>query len=199
MIGNNNYQKYQRSQNRNLSAGYTIIELVVAIGIFSTVVLGATSIFQLVVAGQSYAIASFNTQETMRYDFEIMAKELRTAKVDEGGTCKTFCGVSSANRIYYSNTDDNASFLCFKNEKDQCVRYYLIDNRLMINRQGSAYPITPDEIRISALSFKIQEKNMSNTPIQPKVTMKLVVENIGKNLNKQTMVLQQSISSRNYE
>ena len=52
--------------------GFSLIELIVAMGMFGVVMLMATGIFNSVINGQRRAIASQNTQESMRYVFEVI-------------------------------------------------------------------------------------------------------------------------------
>ena len=59
--------------------GVTLIELIVAVALFSVTILSAMQIFQMVVEGQRSAIAAQSVQESMRYAFEIMSKEIRMA------------------------------------------------------------------------------------------------------------------------
>ncbi|MCG2695682.1 prepilin-type N-terminal cleavage/methylation domain-containing protein, partial [Candidatus Parcubacteria bacterium] len=63
------------------NAGVTLLELTVAVAIFSFAVLSATQIFKMVLEGQRSAIAAQSTQESMRYALEVMSKEIRMAKV----------------------------------------------------------------------------------------------------------------------
>jgi prepilin-type N-terminal cleavage/methylation domain-containing protein len=174
-------------------SGLTLMEMIVSLAIFSVVTVSAMGIFQSVVSGQSYAIASLNTQETLRYDFEMMSKELRTVK-KTAASCDSICtSLATVNPVYYTNATSDV--LCFTNEKNNCVKYYLDGGRLKINRFSVGdYPVTPNEVVASELMFKV---NISS--LQPRVTMKLKVEAIGKEIDKQALILQQTISVRIYD
>ena len=165
--------------------GVTLLELIVAVAIFSVVVLSAMEIFQMVIEGQRSAIAAQNIQESMRYVFEVISKEMRMAQKSGAGVC------ISANKVF--ETDLNNNELRFINEKDVCVRYYLENNRLKIDRGSDSDFITPDEIKISDIYFKVVDY------AQSRVNIMMDIEAVGKAMHKQPIKMQTTISSRYYE
>lgn len=172
--------------------GFTLMEMIVAVAIFSTVTLAATSIFQYIVEGQRSAIASQNIQEATRYSFEAIGKEVRMAILDEVGTCH----VDSSPHIYSVKNITNDE-LYFMNQYEECVAYYLEDGRLKIER-GDALAdafITPDDIAVSDLKFAIED---DFTATQPRVTIKMKIKSLGKDMHEQDMYMQTTISSRYY-
>src|SRR3989339_604522 len=66
--------------------GFTLMELIVSMAIFSASILMATGVFKSAIEGQRSAIAAQNTQESMRYAFEVMSKEIRGAIGTDGGS-----------------------------------------------------------------------------------------------------------------
>ncbi|MCK4553738.1 prepilin-type N-terminal cleavage/methylation domain-containing protein [Candidatus Parcubacteria bacterium] len=181
------------------NAGVTLLEMMVAVAIFSVVMLSATKIFQIVIESQRSAIAAQNLQESMRYAFEVMAKEIRMAqKITSGSDCTGLYNIPSSNIIYYLPSSQE---LRFKNIYNECVKYYLNGTRLKIGRNpdvGSAVEgyITPDEIEVSNLEFIVID-DVGNE--QSMVTIKMDIEAVGSQLHKQTMKIQTTISSRYYE
>jgi prepilin-type N-terminal cleavage/methylation domain-containing protein len=172
--------------------GITLLELIVAVGIFSVVILAATGIFQAAMEGQRSAIAAQNLQESMRYAFEVMSKEIRMAQKSTGGDCG---GGFGSGKIYKTKSGNDE--LNFKNYNGECVKYRLNGDRLEIERNSIAGFITPDEIKVSNLKFSI----VDNIPAeQSKVTMKMDIETAGgKDMHKQRMTIQTSVSARYYE
>jgi len=171
--------------------GTTLLEMVVALALFSTAMLSATEIFLLVIEGQRNAIAAQNLQENMRYSFETMAKELRMAHKDQGGDCN----MVNDERIYEADVTNKE--LYFKNYHDQCVRYYIDNDRLKIDRDLDVAYITPDEIKVSNLKFDVVDDIQNK---QSRVTMKMDIENLGgKALYRKNMKIQTTLSSRYYE
>jgi len=176
---------------RQNNLGVTLLEMLVAVALFSVTILSATQIFKMVIEGQRNAIAAQNVQESMRYAFETMAKEIRMAQKDDG-SC------AAAGHVYSTNVDN--SELYFINYHGDCVAYYLEYDgdipRLKVDRGLASAFVTPDEIKVSNLEF-IVDDNVS--AIQSIVTIKMDIEAVGKEMHKQTMKIQTTISSRYYE
>ena len=173
-------------------SGVTLLEMMVAVAIFTVVMLSATKIFQMVIESQRSAIAAQNLQESMRYAFEVMAKEIRMAQKDVGGAGQ--CPNVGNGKIYDTNSDKDE--LNFKNFNDDCVKYYLDNNRLKINRDTDSGYITSDEIEVSNLEFIVID---DVDTVQSMVTIKMDIEAVGSGLHKQAMKMQTTISSRYYE
>jgi len=190
---------------RNNQKGVTLLELMVATAIFVAVILLATNIYKDVMEGQRSAISSQDVQESMRYAFEVMSKEIRHAKGSEANPC-----VNGAPSDYFTFNTNEVGFdfgteLYFQNSSSTCVKYYLSpQGRLMIGR-GTPYvdmPVSPDEIAVTNLKFYIRDYNDSLQPgekFQPSVTMRLTAEMAGSQAKyKQTMDIQTTVSSRSY-
>ena len=173
--------------------GVSLIELMVALAIFSVLILLATQIFKMVVDGQRSAIAAQNVQENMRYALEKMGKEIRMAQVSN-----TDCLGAATNKIF--NTANSDSQLYFKNKDGQCLTYYLENNRLKIAVGAGANFITPAKIAVSSLKFYLVDDLIGATHnVQPYVTMVMNVKATGPALHEQKMKIQMTASSRYYE
>lgn len=170
--------------------GTTIFELVVSIAIFSVLIITITSIYQLVYQSQRNAVDARNTQESMRYVMEVFSKELRSAKRDGDAITSGICANVIDGQIYHTTGDS----LYFRNYKDQCVRYYLSGDSLMVDRGSVTASATPNEIRVSRLQFDVQ-----NAAEQARVTIEADVEALNRTNNKQQLKIQTTISSRYYD
>jgi len=173
------------------NSGATLVEIIVAVAIFSIVVLSATQIFKMVVEGQRNAIAAQSTPESMRYALEVMSKEIRMAQKAAPSECG---GLS--NKVFKVVGDK----LYLKNIHNQCVEYSLENDingisRLKIDRDGISAYISPDEIKVSDLEFQVVE----SAGEQSSVVMKMTVRARGNDLHKSEMKIQTAISSRYYE
>ncbi len=173
-------------------SGVTLLEMMVAVTIFTVVMLSATKIFQMVIESQRSAIAAQNLQESMRYAFEVMAKEIRMAQKDVGEPDQ--CPNVGNGKVYKTNPAKNQ--LNFRNFNEECVKYYLDSDRLKINRDSDSGYITPDEIKVSNLQFEVID-DVGNE--QSMVTVKMDIEATGKEMHKQIMKIQTTISLRYYE
>ncbi|MFH1427061.1 MAG: prepilin-type N-terminal cleavage/methylation domain-containing protein [Patescibacteria group bacterium] len=173
--------------------GVTLIELLVAVTLFAIIVLSATQIFNMVVEGQRSAIASQNIQESMRYAFEMMSKEIRMAQKDGVGVYDT-CSLVGEDKVYDTNLARTE--LYFKNYHDECVIYYINSGGLMVQRNSEIASTTPQALSVSNLKFYIIDDISSE---QSQLTLKMDIEATGKELHKQTMKMQTTVSSRYYE
>jgi len=181
-------------------SGTSLIEIMFAVSIF-VILIGLTlSIFKSTVESQKSAIAAQNTQESMRFLFEIMSKEIRSAKIMDSG-CDGFFTILSDKKIYYIN----GGVLYFKNKDDECVAYYVDANDdFAIERDNGvgALPVTPNDIKVTDLDFFVADNDIGVLPdakIQPRVTIKIEVEANSSGAHKQHMIMQTTVSSRRYE
>lgn len=70
-----------RERKKGGEGGYSLIELLVAIGLFSVVISVMTSMFMLSLRGQKKAFAVQDVADNTRYAMEIMSKEIRMGSV----------------------------------------------------------------------------------------------------------------------
>jgi prepilin-type N-terminal cleavage/methylation domain-containing protein len=172
------------------SRGVTLLELMVSITLFSITILMATQIFKSVIDGQRTAIASQEMQESVRYAFERMGKEIRTAVKDSSGACNAAPG-----KIY--RADAGGEGITFLNYKNKCIHYYVIGQRLAIQRNAEPVQyITPNNLLITKPRFVVTD-NSDTT--QAKVLMRFQMEILVKNRGKQKLNVETVISSRFYE
>ena len=195
--------KYERKKNK---LGFSLLEIIVAVGIFGVIIILATGVFQRVIESQRSAIAAQNTQESVRFALEVMSKEMRSAKKRTADNDCDKYELSGNYKVY--NTDGVGLF--FRNKYDYCV-YYFIENdtnnipRLKIIRENGSDDywgyITPDEVIISNLKFLIDDDAFDAFhATQPKVTIRMDVEAIDQdNRYKQPFKIQTTVSARFYE
>jgi len=178
--------------------GVSLLELVVAITIFSFLILSSTQIFKMVVEGQRNAVSAQNVQENIRYAMEKISKEIRMAQISD-----TACEPTAVYKVF--NTTSSDSILHFKNQDGQCLTYYLEDNRLKVTvADGLAVLadgfITPAKIEVSNLKFFVADDLIGAFhSLQPYVTMSLDIKAAGPALQQQSMKMQTTVSSRYYE
>lgn len=200
---------YEVRKIKKNNKGFTLLEMIVAMFLFTLIMLAATQIFQLVIEGQRNALASQDIQESMRYALEVMSKEIRMAKRSDGD-CPANPPPLAVNRIFNFNTSDNEKILYFKNKDDECVSYYLGFcnpsspdlNGLRIRRGAlvNAACLTPSNIKVNSLKFTVIDNPIAG-PLnsQPRVTISMDLEVMGKAMHKQNIKIQTTISSRYYE
>ena len=152
-------------------SGLTLIELLVAIGIFGMVVTMAVGIFVIAITSQRRVIALRNVEDNVRFALELMAREMRTGVNFSGGGN----GVS------------------FTNANMQSVVYRLSGGVIekSINGGLSFFVVTGSEVTINYLNFYLSGQTPGDG-LQPRVTVTMSassqVGNQTINLKIQTMV-----------
>ena len=178
--------------------GFTLIEAMVSVAIFAILMTSAIDIFLSIIKSQRNTLSSKNAQEAVNYALEIMSKELRMAKVDDG-----YCGAPQEVYAIFNENGQPATpsgpTIKFRNYEGECVVYRLDNSagRLVIIRNGRQAYMTPADITISDLSFYLQHHDI--TIGQPQVTVRFIVSYFNTEAGQQTMQVQTSISSRSYE
>ncbi len=169
--------------------GVTLLELLVSVGIFSVILLTTTQIFQMVISSQRLSVASQDMQESIRYTFEKMSKEIRMAGRDESLSC------ASAGKIYKVSSDESEIF--FVNYHGECVRYFLSGGRLSRQENsGEAQYMTPASLNISSLKFRVTGDDSEEQALVS-VSFEMVSDAPGVQMS--PMLVETSISSRFYE
>src|SRR3990167_5031771 len=195
--------------------GVSLLELLVAVTLFSVVIISSTQIFKMVVDGQRNAIGAQNVQENIRYAMERMSKEIRMAQIAYRGTqpadrdCKQlFTSPDTATNKVYNLKSANAvdDTLYFKNKDNVCVAYFLENNRLKVKIIKAAGGILiedfimPSNTITSNLKFYVADNLIgAYHSVQPYVTMTMDVKAVGLAMHEQKMKIQFTVSSRYYE
>lgn len=171
--------------------GVTLLELMVSVALFSMTIVMASTVFQSVIKSQREAIVSQEMQENMRYTFEKLGKEIRTAKKDVAASC------IPAGHIYWTD----GVKLMFLNYHNRCVCYYLNAGRFYVSDKNceaspNTLPLTPTKVTISNLAFQVTD---SSPTVQALLTMKMHINVFVKGTIDENIDMQTSLSSRHYE
>lgn len=176
--------------------GMTLLEMIVAIAIFVVVAMMSSEIFVSIIKGQRNSIAQQNTQENMRYVFEVLSKEIRQAQRSNNE-----CLISGTKRVF--NVTAGNTVLYFKNRDGECVSYALVDGVLVVRRGTRVAPTTPSFLEISGLSFEVVDNDISfvaDSPrVQPRVTLKMKAKMKNVAMSAIEVYMETTISSRYYE
>jgi prepilin-type N-terminal cleavage/methylation domain-containing protein len=205
MIGDKIMKKIIKKEN-----GFSLIELLVSVAIFSVLIVIIMSIFQSSIKAQHNATAAQNVQESMRFALELMSKEIRSAKqvydkntlTDDCIGSESYDGYAIGKKVYNVYDGSGASegrVFYFKNKNNECVYYFVRADRLYINRGGTELPISPDELKVYNFDVSIIDDEINQFHgIQPRMTMTMTIE-MNDPTDKNKMILQTTISSRYYE
>ena len=162
-------------------AGVTLIELTIAISIFSVVMMIALNSFLNVLKFNREAVQKQSIQDHTEFLFNLMSREIRTGRINYGSysgnnSCDSYFGVISkvpANAIYWVSTDNKE--LHFQNYEGLCVKYFLATDanhvrRLTIARHNPQDTmvwdfapsetredwVLPGDIEVSDIYFQVQ-------------------------------------------
>ena len=152
-------------------AGLTLIEVIVAIGIFGLVVSMAFGIFVLAIVSQRRIIALRNVEDNIRFTIESMAREVRTGKNFSGGV----------------------GSLSFTNAKSEAVIYRLNGGIVEKSSDGgtSYLAVTGSEANVNYLDFYLLGQAPGDD-LQPRITITMgatsQIGNQSANLKVQTTI-----------
>lgn len=194
-------------KKNNSQRGISLLELIVAIGIFSIVVLLANGIYINIISSQRQSISAQTTQEALRFAFEMISKEIRSAQgAFDGSECGSTSPTPGYYKVFNNSTNDledgDTIKLYFKNKNNECMLYERVVDangygKLKISRGIEAGFITPDELDIKDLRFIIRDQRSGVVgTVQPSVTIMMEAEMI--NGPKQNIRMQTTITSREY-
>jgi len=176
------------------SKGYTLIEVLVAILIFSLISGASFGIFALAMRIQKYSLASQQLLDQTSYAMEYMSRFLRMAKKDTSGTCIT------ANKNYKITRGEKG--IKFVNYKGECLEFFWedTDNQLRIKSPTIGnIPLTSDDFEVTSL--KLALSGAEQPPInylQPKVTIFLEIKGKGTGYQPEIKI-QTTVSQRDLD
>lgn len=159
-------------------SGFTLIELVVAVGIFGLIISMVFGVFVFAAASQRRIIALRNVEDNLRFAVESMAKEMRTGQ----------------------NFSAVAGSISFTNAKRQAVIYRLNNGIIEKSSDGgvSYAAVTGSETVINYLNFYLMGQAAGDGS-QPRITITAgaasQVGNQSANLKIQTTISERFLQS----
>ncbi|MDP3800011.1 MAG: prepilin-type N-terminal cleavage/methylation domain-containing protein [bacterium] len=180
MIGNNNKNFQFPIFNFQKSKGFTLIELIVAMAVFSTVVTIVSSIFVSTMGSQRKNVNQQEVLENARYVLEIMARSIRQSTVQ--------------------TTDGTSSVLAINHPVKGLITYQLDSDQIKESTGvNPALALSSSEVIIDKLSFIVQGNSLSDNA-QPRVVIVVSLRNteVGANIAS-SINLQTTVTPRNLQ
>lgn len=171
-----------------MKKGFTLIEILAAVAIFSIFAAISTGFFVLSLKTQRKILALREIIDSSSYALEYMGRFLRMAKKDDLGGVDCLAG----EKVNYE-TNLSGQEIKFRNYKDECQRFYLENNQIKEERGESVFPITPADLEVTSLTFKISGEQQQDN-LQPKVTIRFEIQKKGQPATK--MLIQTTVSQR---
>tara|TARA_Y100000310_G_scaffold85265_2_gene82125 strand:+ start:13677 stop:14222 length:546 start_codon:yes stop_codon:yes gene_type:complete len=180
-----------------MKKGFTLIELMVSVAVFSLALTAALGIFVSSLKVQRYALSSQQISSQSSYIMEYMSRAARMAKKDVDATCIT----GEPIKLNYKKTHDGQG-IKFLNYQGQCQEFFLEGDRLKENKNGVENYLTGSNIEV--LRFKVGPDGSwdQEDDEQPRVVLFLEIQGKGQgsgqrpNLKLQTAVSQRNIDIR---
>lgn len=188
-----------------MKRGFTLIEMLVVLAIFSVATVVIVDIFMMASRAQRRTLTIQKIQSNVRFSVEAMARETRMDMIDYdyyGGTV-----ISPTTILALRDQDDNQ--IIFRKSSEDCPLG--TDQCLVVSIDGGTNwaSITSKGVRVISLDFYITpavdpfklntENGTYDSDDQPRVTIILSAEGVGVRPEEQTTVnLQTTVSNRIY-
>ena len=176
--------------------GFTLLEMIVAIGIFSIVILISLSTLLVVTSAQKRAVAIQNAQDNLRFALEAISKETRTGNFFHCGFSATDISLTPQDCL-----TGGVSFT-FLNADGETVTYRLNGTQLEKSSNGGAsfQVMTASAVKIERLTFVVRGSAAGDNK-QPQVlvilegSVTLAKGGTAARLNLQTTISQRKLDS----
>ena len=143
----------------NRSRGYTLVELIVAIGLFALIMLLASGAYLMMIALTRQAQGVATGLDNLSFALETMTRSIRT------GTAYS-CGAS----LGAGDCSGGGNSFTFKNKDNATITYSLSSPSIVQTTSGIARTLTDPSVSISALTFYVTGTASSDSQ-QPRVMM----------------------------
>lgn len=181
---NNQFTSIPHHLPKESGGGITLIEILVAVAIFASVVTTASAIFVSALRAQRQSLAYQQLLDQTSYLMEYMSRAIRMAKKDMDGSC-------IAAKLNYAFVDQ---CLKFKNYQGECQQFCLDGLRLKEIKAGVQSYLTSPDLRVNSFSVTLIGQTQDDN-LQPLVSIFLDIG--GKEQSK--IRIQTSISQRDLD
>lgn len=165
---------------RTLKQGFTLVEMLVAIAIFATIMTLAASVFIRALTLQRYAFNLQTAQENANFELEFMAKEIRTSTV-----------ASLPNSACLVATDPTLTIV---NQAGETIVYGSSGNNLTRTVNGTSTIMNSNTVQFTKVGFCVRGAATGDLR-QPQITIVAQVKT--PNLQQQAVVdVQTTLSLR---
>lgn len=170
---------------------FTLIEMLVAVTIFSLIIGSATGLFVSAIRSQVNALSSQKLLDETSYVMEYMSRALRMAKKDLTGSC-LFLGVCSAGGCNYDQV--GSAMVWFINYQDECMAFYRTGSSLYT--ESPLLSLTSNDLEVASVRFDLSGVSQTDN-LQPRVTISMTIRKAGA--EKPEITIQTTISQRNLD
>jgi len=166
--------------NVKMNKGFTLVEMLVAILIFSIIIGAATGVFASAIKLQRYSLTHQQLLDQTSYAMEYISRAIRMA-VKDNGSC------------FDTSNYDTSSGIRFKAYDGQCWRFYIDSDQLKIDKDGTVYNLISDKFKVGTFNVTVTGDEPEK---QPKVTIFMEIEGQGA-APQPKLKIQTTVSQRN--
>lgn len=174
--------------NTGNKKGFTLIEILVVLVIFSIMLSAIAAVFISGIKIQRNAVGQEQLLDQLNYAVEYMGKNIRMAKMVYNNSCH------SKNSFYYLNN----GVLQFIDADGNCIKFQLNPTDSMIYKgpkDALGTALTSNDVKVTKLLFKIFGDAENSKIAQPRVTV--LIEAESKSDSSQKARIETTISARN--
>ena len=166
----------------NNKKAFTLVELLVAVMIFSLIGGIAAGVFTTGLRAQRKSLASQEILSQTSYLMEYISRALRMARKDITGTCIDAM-------LNYKIIDSGIAFMNYKGE---CQKFYLMGSQLKEEKAGVISDLTSGDLQVANFNINLIGQTQTDD-LQPRATLFLEIQ--GKEQSK--IKIQTTVSQRN--
>lgn len=202
----------KQCSSETMKRGFTIIELLVTVAIFSFVVAITSGIFIFSLQGQRKTLAHQTVLDQTSYVMEYMSRQLRMARkeLSDPPSCLTNVG---RGYNYESITNDSIKFVNYKGDCTEFFRqwnpaeeiYQLKEKRKIGTPEEEILDLTSNDLNVATLIFNLMGEYQgvfgdNQFKLQPRATISLVVQGKGeKPESRPEIEIQTTVSQRDLD
>ena len=176
-------------KKRIQSKGFTLVELLVSISVFSLIVSAMSGAFISTIRAQRKSLAFQQLLEQSSYLEEYISRSIRMGKKDISGVC-----ISAKPNYEITHSNKGIKFL---NYNRNCQEFYVSGSRLWENKNGVDLALTSSNLMVENINIELSGNSQTDN-FQPRVTIFLKIKGAGSKPEEQPEIkIQTTISQRN--
>jgi prepilin-type N-terminal cleavage/methylation domain-containing protein len=149
---------------------FTLIEMLVVIGIFSLIIGAVSDLFLSGIFSQKKILTEQDLLNQTGYLLEYMGRALRMAKKDDIGGVNCLPGEKVNYKVNPAQNE-----IVFRNYNNECQRFFLDGTQIKEEKNGIVLPLTSSALKVDSLKFSISGQEQTDN-LQPRVTIFLEIE-----------------------
>lgn len=183
--------------------GFTLIEMLVAVGLFSILFAIAAGGFVSALRAQRQAADLIAAESNIGLAIEQMAREIRTGYLfchNLDGTLNTACNFIKAKVLPNHLTYDEFQNLEYYNANGEKVDYSLSNGTLMradsAEESGLPQAITATNVNVTSLTFTVFENSQPGAGWNPRIVIDITIAPKDQEVSWDALHLQTTVSAR---